>query len=63
MRGDRPDDSVVAEPREGVTDQLWLAVMRPLGGRRGRKPISAQRGAASVVGVGGESSTGDGHPD
>ena len=47
------------EPREGMTDQLslfWRGA--PLGRRRGRKPICAHRGAASAVGVGGESSPG-----
>ena len=29
VRGDRPDDSVVAEPWEGVTDQHWLALCAP----------------------------------
>ena len=45
-----------------MTDQLSLfgerAAVRPLGGGEGRKPICTHRGAASVVGVGGESSPG-----
>lgn len=38
MHGDRPDDSVDVELREGTTDQLSLfgerVAMRPLGGER-----------------------------
>ena len=45
----------VTEPREGMTDQQWLAWCERW---RGRKPICAQRGAAGVVGVGGESRAG-----
>ena len=64
VRGDRPEDSVGVEPREGMTDQLSLFGERALGGRRrGRKRICARRGAASVVGVGRESSPDDGHLD
>ena len=46
--------------REGMTDQLSLfggeGCGAPLGRRRGRKRICAHRGAASVIGVGRESS-------
>ena len=52
----------------GRHDGPTLAVWRggrgaPLGRRRGRKWICAHRGTASVAGVGGESSPGDGHLD
>ena len=56
--GSRPDDSVGVGPQEKTrrASSSWRGA--PLGRRRGRKPICAHRGAASVVGVGGEASLG-----
>ena len=56
--GSRPDDSMCVGPQEKTrrASSSWRGA--PLGRRRGRKPICAHRGAASVVGVGGESSLG-----
>ena len=55
--GSRPDDSMCVGPQEKTrrASSSWRGA--PLGRRRGRKPICAHRGAASV-GVGGESSLG-----
>ena len=50
MRGDRPDDSVVAEPREGMTDQLWLALCATWdGGEAGSRSVPrGERQASSA---------------
>ena len=67
VRGDRPDDSVVAGLREGMTDQLSLfgerAAVRPLGGGEAGSRSAPTGGAASVVVGGRESSPGDGYSD
>ena len=68
VRGDRLDDSVRVEPREGMTDQLSLFGERgprcaPWEAGEAGSGMCAHRGAASIIGVGEESGPGDGHPD